>query len=357
MPSPIQIRRRDLRLDAAALPAASRTATFRSSESKVQPVDGRSANSADAAIRARERRFQRGIRAVLLGAAVNLGLIALKAAVGVLGHSHALVADAVHSGADLVNSLVALASLLIARRPADVSHPYGHGRAEALAATSAAMLIGFAGLAVAWEAIGALIHGHGEAPDLATLWVALGAMVLKLGLVMYAARVARAIRSKAVHANARDHLADVFASTVVVIGIIAANLGRPLLDPLAGLVVGGFIIYTAVEIFLGAAHELMETSLSPELRASVIAEAGAVPGIRLSGVAGRVLGDVTLVEIHGDVDPQMTVAEAGRIVDEVKSRLVGRVAEVNHVVVELNSGAFEPEPLRVEQVEPPRHAN
>jgi len=297
----------------------------------------------------RRRRFSQGLRAVLFGVVSNLGLIVLKAVVGVLGHSEALVADAVHSAADLVNSLLAFASLLVSRRPADITHPYGHGRAEALSANVAAMIIGSAGALVIWGSVTSLVHRHSTRPDWATLWVGLVAMALKLVLAVYTARVARRINSKAVNADARDHQADVLSSGVVVVGILAARLGAPLLDPLAGLVVGGFIIYTAAQIFLGAAHELMDTSLAPEVRAEVIAQAGAVQGIRISGVAGRTIGDMTLVEIHADVDPAISVAEAGRIVDEVKSRLIGCIADVSHVVVELNSGVFEPETLRVER--------
>jgi cation diffusion facilitator family transporter len=297
----------------------------------------------------RRRRFSQGLRAVFFGVVSNLGLIVLKAVVGVLGHSEALVADAVHSGADLVNSLLAFASLLVSRRPADITHPYGHGRAEALSANVAAMIIGSAGALVIWGSVTSLVHRHSTRPDWATLWVGLVAMALKLVLAVYTARIARRINSKAVNADARDHLADVLSSGVVVVGILAARLGAPLLDPLAGLVVGGFIIYTAAQIFLGAAHELMDTSLAPEVRAEVIAQAGAVQGIRISGVAGRTIGDMTLVEIHADVDPTISVAEAGRIVDEVKSRLIGCIADVSHVVVELNSGVFEPETLRVER--------
>jgi len=297
----------------------------------------------------RRRRFSQGLRAVLFGVVSNLGLIVLKAVVGVLGHSEALVADAVHSAADLVNSLLAFASLLVSRRPADITHPYGHGRAEALSANVAAMIIGSAGALVIWGSVTSLVHRRSTRPDWATLWVGLVAMALKLVLAVYTARIARRINSKAVNADARDHLADVLSSGVVVVGILAARLGAPLLDPLAGLIVGGFIIYTAAQIFLGAAHELMDTSLAPEVRAEVIAQAGAVQGIRISGVAGRTIGDMTLVEIHADVDPTISVAEAGRIVDEVKSRLIGCIADVSHVVVELNSGVFEPETLRVER--------
>jgi cation diffusion facilitator family transporter len=308
---------------------------------------------------ARKGRQTRGVRALLLSVVTNAALIVVKATAGILGNSTALLADAVHSGADLINSLLALASLLVSRRPPDVTHPYGHGRAEALAANFAGMIIGGVGLLVGWESVTAIAGGNREPPDALALGVAIGATALKLGLAVYARRVARATRSKAVNADARDHLADVVSGTVVIVGIAAARAGWPLLDPLAGLVVAGFILYTAGEVLVGAVNELMDTSLAPDLRAAVIAEAASVPGLRVSGVAGRTIGDVTLVEIHGDVDPTLSVAEAGRIIDAVKERLVDRVGDVSHVVVELNSGVSEPAALRVigrpsDPLRPPR---
>jgi cation diffusion facilitator family transporter len=298
---------------------------------------------------AREQRHARGIRAVAIGIVVNALLIVLKATAGILGHSTGLVADAVHSGADLANSTLALASLLVSRRPADVTHPFGHGRAEALAANFAGVIIAGAGLLVGWESVSTLIQGTHSRPDWLTLWVGLAAVMLKLAMTIYAGRVASAINSKAVHADARDHLADVLSGSVVVLGILLARVaGWTLFDPIAGLIVSGFILWTAVEVWMGAANELMDTSLSPLVRAEVISEVGQVNGIRMTGVAGRTIGDMTLVEIHADVDPNLTVGEAGRIVDAVKARLVGRVADVSHVVVELNSCNDEPSSLRID---------
>lgn len=297
-----------------------------------------------------ERRA-RGIRAVLFGVAANALLIVLKGTAGALGHSSGLVADAVHSAADLVNSLLALASLLVSRKPPDAAHPYGHGRAEALSANFAAMVIGAAGLLVGWESIGSLARGRQGAPDLLTLWVALFATAAKLVLAIYAGRVARATRSKAVNADARDHLADVLSGAVVIAGIAAARAGWSLLDPLAGLIVSGFILYTAFQVFLGAATELMDTSLTPSVRAAVIAESARVAGVQLTGIAGRMIGSETLVELHAEVDPNLTVSQAGALVDALKARLVARIPEVEHVVVELNSSAEEPEALQV--VAPP----
>jgi divalent metal cation (Fe/Co/Zn/Cd) transporter len=102
-----------------------------------------------------------------------------------------------------------------------------------------------------------------------------------------------------------------------------------------------------VEVFLGAAHELMDTSLAADVRAAVIAEVRALDGVNLTGVAGRTIGDITLVEVHADVDPAMSAGQAGAITDEIKRRLIANVPDVNHVVVELNSSEDEPAALRV----------
>ncbi len=300
------------------------------------------ATSIDAAA-ARRDRFASSLRAVAFGILSNAGLIALKGVVGFLGHSQALIADAVHSAADLANSLAAFASLLVARRPADVSHPYGHGRAEALAAFFAALVIGGAGLLVIWEALQTLLLGRAEPPDLLTLWVALVAVAVKLVLAVYARGVARRVHSQAVSADARDHLTDVVATICVIAGILLARAGYPLFDPLAGIVVAGFIFWTAGHIFWEATHELMETSLDGVTRAGLVAQVSTVAGVRaVTGVAGRRLGDVTLIEVHIDVDPAMPVRDLGLVVDAIKQRLIDQAEGVTHVVVEANSGLDEP---------------
>jgi len=169
----------------------------------------------------------------------------------------------------------------------------------------------------------------------------------KLALAVYASKVAHQTYSKAVNADARDHVADVFSGLVVIVGIGAARAGLSVLDPLAGLVVSGFILYTAFSVFLGAATELMDTSLTPALRAAVIAEIAQIDGVHITGVAGRMIGSETLVELHADVDPTLSVAQAGALVDAFKARLVAHLPEVEHVVVALNSVPGEPVALLV----------
>ena len=300
----------------------------------------------------RRARFRSGLRAVGFGIVSNTLLIVVKGSAGVLGHSQGLIADAIHSAADLANSMAAFTSLLISRRPGDWNHPYGHGRAEALSATFAAFIVGAAGLVVGWDSVQHVISGHPATPDWLTLWVALLALLIKLGMAVYARRVARRIQSQAVNADARDHLTDVVATAFVIAGILLARLGHPEFDALAGLVVAGFILYTAFEIFREATHELMDTSIDRELRQRVLLEVGQVAGVRaVTGIAGRRLADITLVEVHIDVAPTMPSGELGRVVDAIKERLIGRLPGVAHVVVEANSSLYEPPGLAASEAE------
>jgi len=260
-----------------------------------------------------------------------------------------LIADAVHSSADLIMSAVAGMSLIISRKPADTSHPYGHGRAEALSATFASFVVCGAGLLVAWEAGSALLPGHPrEAPAWITFWVAAAALLIKLGLAWNSSRVGSMIRSQAVQADAREHLTDAAASAVVMVGILAARVVRPALDSLAGLIVAGFIVYSAFEIFREAARELMDTNLDERLRRQIVSCVEEELGVgSVSGVAGRRLADMTLVEIHLQLDPAQTLAEAAEVADTVKEHLKVHVPEFTHVVIEMNSALEEPEALGV----------
>jgi cation diffusion facilitator family transporter len=301
------------------------------------------------------RRFRNAVRAAALGITVNLALTVVKAIFGLLGNSQALLADAVHSGADVLNSSIVMVSLLIGRRPADYNHPYGHGRAEAFASNFSAVVIAIAAVGVAWDSWNTLRNPHEAAPALAPLLVALGNFAIKVPVFLYVANVARATRSKSVAADARDHLLDVLSSLVVVAGIVGARLGVRQLDPIAGMGIAVIILLMAVQIVRDAAEELMDTTPDRAMQLRVAALAREVPGVRaVHAVAGRTIAGDMLIELHVDVDPQLRVQEAARIVDRIKARIIDAVEEVSRVVVELNSESYQPEALRLPEDRPHR---
>jgi cation diffusion facilitator family transporter len=286
-------------------------------------------------VTARER-FAIAYRGPLLGLLVNILLVIVKVIAGIASGSVALLADAGHSGADIANNILVLASLFYARRPADESHPYGHDRAEVLAAIASAFILMGAGLYFAWDSIEKLITGTPRASLLA-LWVAVGTLVVKVVVAWIELQIGKKVQSQAVKADARDNMADVLSSLAVIIGVWGANLGQPRLDGVAGLVISLLILFNALQIGLGASHELLDQNLDTKLLEQVSDVASQVEGVGVMAVTGREHGSDILLELSIEVDPQMPVDHASALCEEVRQTIYKHVPNVGDVVVELNT--------------------
>lgn len=286
----------------------------------------------------RTARYRDAARAALAGLVANAVLAALKLAGGLASGSFALVSDAVNSLGDVLTSLVVLVALRVAQRPADAEHPYGHTRAEAIAAVSVALLVGLSALAVGWEAVQRLGTAHGLPPSW-TLLIAGGNVLIKEGLYQYKIRVARRTGSAALVANAWDHRSDALCSLAVLVGLAAVRCGGPAwiaADELAALVVVAAIVWSAGQLFRNAASELMDVQADGQLVASVRQAALEVPGV--AGVEKlwlRKSGLEFFADLHLEVDPRLTVAAGHDIGHAVKARLLGRFSELRDVLVHL----------------------
>lgn len=282
-------------------------------------------------------RFALAVWGPLLGLGVNLVLVVVKAIAGVMSGSSALLADAGHSGADLANNLFVLGSLIYARRPADETHPYGHDRAEVVAAVASAFLLAGAALFFGWESIQKLIVGTPEPTPLA-LNVAIGTLLVKLVVVRVESRIAHTVVSQAVAADAQDSLSDVLSSLAVIIGVVGARLGQPRLDGAAGVAIALLIMATSFRIGAGAVHELLDHNLDAKLLDQVREAAARVPEVRdVRAVTGRAHGSDVLVELSIEVDPGMSVADGSCVADNVRRAVYAAVPEVGDAVVELNT--------------------
>jgi cation diffusion facilitator family transporter len=288
-----------------------------------------------------EQRFRFAVWGPVFGFAVNVLLVAVKVAAGLVSGSVALLADAGHSGADVLNNLLVIGALFYSRRPADESHPYGHDRAEVLVAATSAHLLTAAGLFLGWESIQKLISGT-PTPSFLAFWVAVATLLIKLVVVRVELRIARSVASQAVEADARDSQADVFSSLAVVFGVLGARLGAPRLDGIGGLVIAGIVVWTAINIGIGAGRELMESNIDRRLSERVRSEAGSVPGVcSVTAVTGRAHGSDMLVEIGIEVDPKATVEEGARIAEAVRHNVIELNPEVASILVELNADHVE----------------
>jgi cation diffusion facilitator family transporter len=282
--------------------------------------------------------YRTATRAAVLGLAVNLSLGIIKLVGGIVGQSFALISDAVNSLGDSLSSVVVLAALWYAQQPADKEHPYGHTRAEGVAASNVALLIILSALFVGWEALTRLTGQH-EVPPVWTLWIAGANVVIKEGLYHYKRRVGQRTGSAAIIANAWDHRSDALCSLAVLIGLGTVRWAGPdyiWADEVAALVVVAAILWSGIKLFRSSTSELLDPQASSNLVQGIRQTAGEVPGVcAVEKLWVRKTGLEYLADIHIQVQAKLSVAEGHRIGHVVKDRLLQEFTSLRDVLVHL----------------------
>ena len=293
-------------------------------------------------------RFQRGLRAILLGIVVNLLLGAAKFLAGIFGHSHALIADATESFADIFNSLIMWRGIAVAAVPADEDHPYGHGKAEPLAAAFGAFMLLVAAAWITAKAgwnIDEWAKGiHRPQPVWFTL-VALGVVVLvKEAMFRFVAREGADTDNAAVKTDAWHHRSDAITSVAAAIGITVALIGGPrwvCADDVAAIFAAMIIGWSGWLLLRPALSELMDQAPGPEVTAQIRQLAAGTEGVAsVEKCFVRKAGHLLFVEMHVEVDPQMTVLRSHEIAHAVKDKIRDTMPSVGDVLVHI-------EPLKI----------
>jgi cation diffusion facilitator family transporter len=283
--------------------------------------------------------YREAVWATYLGLGVNLALGGAKLAGGLLGHSYALISDAVNSLGDVFTSLAVLIAFRVAQKPADAEHPYGHTRAEAIAGSNVAVLLIVSALFVGWGAIAGISRQPHELPPAWTLAIAATNVAVKEALYQYKIRLARRAGSIALIANAWDHRADALSALAVLLGLAVVRLGGPRLlavDELAALFVVGVILTTATRLLWTSAQELMDAQADRPFVEQIRTAAAAVAGVRrIDKLWVRKSGMEYLVDIHIQVSADLTVDEGHRIGHLVKDDLLNRFSILRDVLVHL----------------------
>ena len=282
------------------------------------------------------KRLQIGLKATFLGMAVNSVLAAVKFAAGFAGQSHALIADAVDSMADILASVIVWRGLVVANEPPDRDHPYGHGKAEPIAAAVVSTMLILAGIAIAFRSL-LQITQQREPPASFTLWILLGVIAIKEGLFRYVSGNARKSGSMAVQADAWHHRSDAITSVAAAIGISVALVGGPgyeMADDAAAFLAAGLISWNGWRMLRPALDELMDTAPSQELLADIARAAAEVPGVhQVEKCIARKAGYQYFVDMHIEVNPQLTVQAGHQIAHKVKAHVRETVPSVHDVLV------------------------
>ena len=280
-------------------------------------------------------------KVTLIGGAVNLLLLVFKFVAGILGHSSAMIADAVHSLSDFVTDIVVLVFVKISNLPKDKSHDYGHGKYETLALT----IIGIALMVVAVSIIveGAtkiafwLKGGTLESPGMLAFWAAIVSIVLKELTYRYSIIKAKKLNSKAVEANAWHHRSDAFSSIGTAVGIGGAIFfGQrwAILDPIASVVVGAFIVKVAFDLLRNGIGDLMEQSLPDKVEDEIIQIVAELPGvIDPHNLRTRRIGNHYAIELHIRMDGDISLREAHDKSSEIEDLLRKQYGEETHIAI------------------------
>ena len=286
-------------------------------------------------------RNKRIYRVTLWGGAVNVLLLAFKFTAGIVGHSAAMVADAMHSLSDFVTDIIVLAFVHISGKPKDKSHDYGHGKYETLALTIIGLMLLAVSVGIVYGGLVKIVAWmRGEqlpAPGMLALLAALLSIVLKEGVFHYTIVKARELESQALEANAWHHRSDALSSIGTAIGIGGAIfLGSrwAVLDPLASVVVGIFIAKVSFDLLRNGFGDLMEQSLPDDVEQEILRQAGSVEGVKEPhDLRTRRIGNHYAIELHILMDGNVPLLVAHDRASEVEERLRKLYGEETHVVV------------------------
>ncbi|MDO4986323.1 MAG: cation diffusion facilitator family transporter [Prevotella sp.] len=280
-------------------------------------------------------------KVTMVGGAVNVVLLLFKFVAGIVGHSAAMIADAVHSLSDFVTDIIVLVFVRISGKPTDKSHEYGHGKYETLATTLIGLALLIVAVGIVYSALTKIITwaqgGTLEAPGLLALWAALLSIILKEAVFHYSMVQARKLNSQAVEANAWHHRSDALSSIGTAIGIGGAIfLGErwTVLDPMAGIIVGLFIIKVAIDLLRNGIGDLMEHSLPDEVESEILQLAGSIPGVtEPHDLHTRRIGNHYAIELHILMDDDISLREAHNKSEEVENILREHYGKETHISV------------------------
>ena len=268
-------------------------------------------------------------------------LLALgKLIAGLIGHSSAMISDAVHSASDVFSTIVVLIGVKLSSKESDKEHPYGHERLECVAAIVLAVVLLLTGLGIGCDAIKNILGGNYKeltAPTVLALVAAIISIVAKEAMYWYTRYYAKRIDSSALMADAWHHRSDALSSVGALIGIGGAMLGYPVMDSIASLVIFFFIAKAAYDIFKDAIDKMVDHACDEETEKAIydaVLEQEEVLGIDM--LQTRIFGNKIYVDLEIQLDENYTLKKAHDIAEEVHEHIEQNFPKVKHIMVHVN---------------------
>ncbi len=282
-----------------------------------------------------KKRLKQANKTTGIGGILNIVISIAKIIAGIKGHSQAMIADGIHSLSDLGSDIVVLIGMLLASRPPDSTHNYGHGKFETLSALIIAIILATVGVGIGFSSVKNAIYiiqgNQIVKPQIIAFIVAVISIVIKESLFRYTIKKGRSINSPSVIANAYHHRSDAFSSVGTAIGIGGAIiLGDKwvILDPLAGVIVSLLIIKEAFKIGRISLNELLEVALPKYIQETILQMAKSIPGVYSPhGLKTRRVGNISVVDLHICINPMATVEASHSLSDYVEDGIRKKICE------------------------------
>ena len=272
--------------------------------------------------------------------AVNVFLSLGKLAAGLLGHSAAMVSDAIHSASDVFATFIVMAGIRISGRASDDDHQYGHERLECVASILLAVILVLTGLGIGYAGIDKIINQDAEAisiPTLLPLIAAIVSIVVKEAMYWYTRHYALMLQSDALMADAWHHRSDALSSVGSFIGVLGARMGFPLLDPIASVVICFMILQAGYEIFTGAVDKMVDKACSKEEEDAMRAKVESIPGVyHIDLLHTRQFGSRIFVDVEVSADDSLTLLQSHQIAESIHHSIEKDFPNVKHCMVHIN---------------------
>ena len=268
---------------------------------------------------------------------VNLILSGFKLVAGIVGHSYAMISDAIHSASDVLSTFVVMIGIKISSKQPDEKHKYGHERFESVSAIILALLLGVVGVGIGYSAIEKLISGSYmslTAPTLIALIAALVSILVKEIMYWATIIVSKKINSQALKADAWHHRSDALSSVGSLIGIAGAMLGLPILDVIASFVISLFIVKVAIDIFVDSIRKMTDESCDKKTEKEILDCVNNVEGVvDVEVLKTRMFGNKIYVDVEICCDSTLSFVNAHQIAENVHNKIETDFPLVKHVSV------------------------
>lgn len=284
--------------------------------------------------------FKEGIKISFISIILNIILSVFKFIAGILGKSNVMISDSIHSLSDVLSNVIVIIGLKISNKKEDFKHPYGHERIECIVTFILSIFLFITGITIGYIGFKTILIGNYSSiktPSTIALVAAIISIILKESMYWYTKKIAKKINSNSLMADAWHHRSDSLSSIGSLIGISGAMIGFKVLEPIASIIIGIFILKVAIDIFIDSINKTIDKSCSDEFIKAITDLVQDIKGVEsIDSIKTRLFGNKIYIDIEIGANEKLTLKAAHNIAQEVHDKIENTFIDVKHCMVHMN---------------------